>query len=313
MNKLLTFLAAALLLNAPLALQAAPTPEQTDQEIQQLLIKLNRKSHDKLQRITLASQYFLGKPYVLGPLGEGAHGRFDKDPLYRTDMFDCTTYVSTVLALANSKTLPEFKQQINAVRYKDGKVSYLTRNHFMSTDWNINNAANHKIRDITGNITNDKGQAVAKQAQAIIDKPNWLKSAKIGLIKPNTLPLQTRQRRLALLKKQASQVHAERGRILYLPLNRLFNSKGKANDYLFSQIPSGSIIEIVRPNWNIKAKAGTNLNVSHLGFAIRTPKGLMFREASQVKHKVIDIPLQTYLKQYLKSPTIKGINVQAIL
>ena len=46
--------------------------------------------------------YFKGKPYVLGSLGEGKAAIFDKNPIYRTDTFDCETYVSTVLALVVS-------------------------------------------------------------------------------------------------------------------------------------------------------------------------------------------------------------------
>ena len=51
------------------------------------------------QRIDAISAQFLGKPYLLGALGEGEQGYYDSSPLYRTDAFDCETYVDTVLAL----------------------------------------------------------------------------------------------------------------------------------------------------------------------------------------------------------------------
>jgi len=41
--------------------------------------------------IRVFSALFLNKPYFLGPLGEGQHGKFDQSPLYRTDKFDCQT------------------------------------------------------------------------------------------------------------------------------------------------------------------------------------------------------------------------------
>src|SRR5688572_7398635 len=43
--------------------------------------------------------FFLDAPYLLEPLGEGPDGVYSQEPLYRTDRFDCVTYVDTVLAL----------------------------------------------------------------------------------------------------------------------------------------------------------------------------------------------------------------------
>src|SRR3990167_2417734 len=72
--------------------------------------------------------------------------------------------------------------------------------------------------------------------------------------------------------------------------------------------------EIVRPNWNLREKIGTNLHVSHLGFAIRKKSGeLFFRHASSENKCVVEILLSDYLKNVLDSPTIKGINVQVML
>ncbi len=104
--------------------------------------------------------------------------------------------------------------------------------------------------------------------------------------------------------------------MLYLPLRRLFKADGQPNIYLFKQIPSGSVIEIIRPDWDLHSQIGTRMNVSHLGLAVRTSKGLMFREASSldtIGKTVIDVPLTNYLKGYLHSPTVKGINVQKII
>ena len=90
------------------------------------------------------------------------------------------------------------------------------------------------------------------------------------------------------------------------------HSGGKANDKLLAQIPSVAIMEIVRPNWALKKKIGTNLNVSHVGFVLRTEKGLIYRHASLTEKKIIDVPLIDYLKKYKNSKTVKGINILAI-
>lgn len=262
------------------------------------------------ERIRAFSALFLNKPYHLGPLGEGHRGNYDQSPLYRTDKFDCQTYVSTVLALAHAKNLTHFKQTIRQVRYIDGKPSYLTRNHFVSTDWNIHNHKKGYITDITRSIKNKQGKPIFKIATAVIDKPNWLKKLSIDSIKlKNT---KNREAALRELQSKSSEQLAIEAKTPYLPLNKLFSKDGKARAYLFTQLPDVSIVEIVRPNWDLTKAAGTHLNISHLGFAIRKDGVLYYREASSVENKIIDIPLTTYLKNYLDSPTVKGINVQQI-
>ncbi len=73
------------------------------------------------------------------------------------------------------------------------------------------------------------------------------------------------------------------------------------------------MVEIVRPNWNLHDKIGTNLDISHMGFSVRKNGVLYFREASLIDKKVIDIPLADYLKNYLHSPTVKGIHLEQII
>lgn len=276
--------------------------ESADSVIQNLYQALSEKPNQSVnERIHFFSEALLGKPYVLGPLGEGPEGEIYQKPLYRMDVFDCTTYVATVLALAQSKNLAEFKNTIRKVNYQHGKVSFVTRNHFMNTDWNPANQHNGYIEDITYKFIDKEGKPVAQVAETIINKPAWyLKIA------------ETKTGKAEKLKEYSKQVQQEKAVMLYIPFNVLFNEKGEANALIFDQIPDGSIIEIIRPNWLLEKVIGTNLNVSHMGFAIRTKQGLMYREASSEFKKVVDIPLVDYLKPLLKSPTIKGIHVERI-
>lgn len=92
----------------------------------------------------------------------------------------------------------------------------------------------------------------------------------------------------------------------------MFDKHGDPNHYLFAQIPDGAIIEIIRPNWGLTKEMGTHLNVSHLGFAFWKNDQLIFRHASATDGQVVDVPLISYLKAALNSPTIKGINVQVV-
>lgn len=101
---------------------------------------------------------FLGAPYVNSPLGEECAP--DTDLLIRFDAFDCTTFVETVLANGDVGVL-------NQIRYKDGKIGFLNRNHFIESDWLVNNS------DRVQNVSADYAQT--KTRSVIIDKKSWLK------------------------------------------------------------------------------------------------------------------------------------------
>ena len=264
-------------------------------------------------RLDQISAVFLGKPYKLGALGEGGQGRYDQFPRYRDDAFDCETFVDMVLGIALSKELNDFEYCLNKIRYRQGKVDFLTRNHFTDLDWNQNNQQQGFLQDITDQIKNAHNQPVAQIATATINKPGWyahLNEAQIKLEKAT--PSKQRQRLLEL-KNKGQALPIITSSIPYIPLTALFDAKGNANDLLFKQIPNASIIEIIRPNWDLRETIGTCLNVSHLGFAFWHDGVLIFREASSEYHQVIDVPLIDYLKKALSSPTIKGVNIQQVL
>lgn len=287
-----------------------PREEAFDHEINTLYQNLNPNLPLTL-KFGEISRTFLGRPYVLGPLGEGQTGRYDQDPLYRTDQYDCLTYVDTVLALTYAKNLSEFKEIINRVRYREDKPTFTDRNHFMSADWNKFNAQKGYVKDITLTIKNKKKEPVALYANTLIDKPNWYKHFTKATLKLNDASQSDAL--LLQLQHESKKMTKEAVSTPYIPLQALFDKNGKPNQFLFSQIPTDTVIEIVRPNWELKDKIGTNLNISHVGFGIREEGTLMFRHASTTEKKVVSIPLVTYLKQYLSSPTIKGINIQQII
>lgn len=101
---------------------------------------------------------YVGAKYVSDPLGEEKAPDFD--PLIRTDAFDCTTFVET--ALANGDV-----SKLNKIRYKNGDVDFLNRNHFIETDWLPNNS------DLLQDVTSNYGKTEIRDV--IIDKQNWFK------------------------------------------------------------------------------------------------------------------------------------------
>jgi hypothetical protein len=120
------------------------------------------------------------------------------------------------------------------------------------------------------------------------------------------------QSRLDELKKRGSALSSVTSLLPYLPLSALFDSKGQANEYIFKQVPDGAIIEIVRHHWSLKDKIGTDLDVSHLGFAFWHDGQLWFRNASSLKMQVMEESLAEYLKRTRSVPSIAGINVQIL-
>ena len=269
-------------------------------------------NHTISARITYISAQFLGKPYELGALGEGKDGDYDQFPLSRTDAFDCETYVDTVLALALAHDTASFHHYINQIRYKNGQVSFITRNHFTDLDWNKNNQKQGFVTDITTNIRDADDHPVAFMAHALIDKPSWYQHFSSDRIRIKNASQTQISKRLLSLKQEGNQLSPHIATIPYLPLNALFKPNGQPNVYLFKQIPNAAIIEIIRPDWDLQKQIGTHLNVSHLGFAIWKNGQLFFRQASSTQHQVVDSLLIDYLRDALSSPTIKGINIQVV-
>jgi hypothetical protein len=111
------------------------------------------------RRIARISSVFLGRPYIVGPLGGGASSA----EVFKVslDGFDCVTYVETVLALAQATTLGGFIDAIREMRYAKGEVSWRSRNHYM-VDWALNNAGRGIVRDLTrGALTVEKTRTLS--------------------------------------------------------------------------------------------------------------------------------------------------------
>ena len=282
---------------------------QYDAVIDEIYQELSARSITNIaDRIAWISGYFLGKPYLSGALGEGPQGDFDQNPLYRTDAFDCVTLINTVLAVALTQNSKDFLSCLLRLNYYEADPHYHKRFHFVSIDWNRENMKQGRVQEVTTKIQG----ATCHWAAAEIDRPNWVRYrdySDIKLLHPISELEET-----ALLEKLhalAITLTCEKSEFPYLPLTELFIN-GKPQRQLFRQIPHGSIIEIVRPNWNLRDKIGTNLNISHVGFALWVKNKLIFREASSLEKKVIDVPLESYLINYLTSATVKGIAILAV-
>lgn len=254
------------------------------------------------QRIVQLSASLLGAPYVDGNLGEGEFGQYDRDPLYRFDVFDCTTYVETVLAGAISASVSDFAYNMQKIRYQDGQVSFVTRNHFASADWIPNNQ--WLLKDITADV----GQDQTSYAITQINKPAWYAAMKEDRLQ-NLPDSVNKQERLEKLRHEGQAFQAQTVHTAYVPLTALFRGD-HINQALLDRIPNGSIISMVRPDYDVTQWIGTNLNITHQSIALRKDGQLFLRHASQLKKEVTDEDFVAYFEKYRSSATLKGFNVQ---
>jgi len=101
------------------------------------------------ERLAEVAHRSVGTPYAASPLGEGPGGEYDKDPLMDPTRVDCVTFCEQTIAMAASNSYQAAFDLLQKIRYRDGKIDFETRNHFMIADWMANNTW---CQDISGTL-----------------------------------------------------------------------------------------------------------------------------------------------------------------
>ncbi|MCZ6681575.1 MAG: DUF1460 domain-containing protein [Planctomycetota bacterium] len=120
-------------------LRAAPLYTFSETEIDAYLGWLHAAHPGGLDRVALLGRQNVGQPYRLFLLGEGPFELHDPDPLYCLSASDCVTFVEHTYAMALASDWRSFFRTLQRIRYRDGEIGMLTRNHFTEADWNVNN------------------------------------------------------------------------------------------------------------------------------------------------------------------------------
>lgn len=256
-------------------------------------------------RLDAFSKMFLGLPYGDGgPLGEGPDGRYDQDPLYRFDTFDCTTYVETIVSLALSREAREFELAMNNIRYENGEVDYLKRSHFTDLWWIPRNIANGLLTDITKSIAGPQ----LLIARANINLPGWLKKISLPEIR---VPEATTAERNALLEELRSMHRfytVEVAEVPYVSINWILK-----NPSWIRKIPNAAIVNFVRPNWDLTEQYGSHQNISHQAFLFWKGNVLYQRHASTSNPKeVFELPFLEYIRKFENHATLKGVHFMVV-
>lgn len=112
------------------------SPRQTDQYMRYL----HATEPDLRERIGMIAEKNLGQPYELYLLGESPFEPYDDQPLYELAKSDCVVFAEHAYAMGLSDHWAEFFTTLQHIRYNEGQVGVVTRNHYTEYDWNRNNS-----------------------------------------------------------------------------------------------------------------------------------------------------------------------------
>jgi len=217
-------------------------------------------------RLARVTEPLVGAPYVLSPLGEGAPP--DVDPRFRTDAFDCTTFVETAIALAHARTLDDAPAILDRVRYRRGEPSFAHRRHFPEAEWIPELIADGILEDITRAVAGDETIVEKK----LMTRESWAarKNKILAELDDARLPFGTHS--LPAWPLERAQLGA-------------------------SKIPPGTILSVIRQDVRVMP-----VRVSHQGLVIEKKGQLFMRHAAdKIFHKVVDEPLGSYLARLARS------------
>jgi hypothetical protein len=118
----------------------SPVYSFNEPELDVYLKYLHNEQPDAIKRLVHLARKNIGQPYEIYLLGEFPYEQYDPDPMYCLSKSDCVTFVEHTYAMALSSDWQGFFKTLQRLRYKDGKVGMLTRNHESVADWDPNNA-----------------------------------------------------------------------------------------------------------------------------------------------------------------------------
>jgi hypothetical protein len=117
-----------------------PIYRMTPQDAHRYIAHMHAAEPDLRKRIAAIGRQNIGQPYMLNLLGEYPYQLHDTLPMFSLEKSDCTVFAEHTYAMALSRSWEEFFWMLQRIRYKDGVVGVVTRNHYTEVDWNINNS-----------------------------------------------------------------------------------------------------------------------------------------------------------------------------
>jgi len=109
-------------------------------ELDRHLSTVRDRQPELTRRIVQVGRQNLGQPYEIFLLGEFPYEFHDPDPIYCLSKSDCLTFCEHTYAAALSHDWWSYLQALQRLRYRNGVIGMLTRNHYTIADWDRNNA-----------------------------------------------------------------------------------------------------------------------------------------------------------------------------
>ncbi|MGD9486469.1 MAG: N-acetylmuramoyl-L-alanine amidase-like domain-containing protein [Calditrichaceae bacterium] len=247
-----------------------PTWKMAYSDFDKLMKDGNKKNLTVNERIQYYSELGLGTPYVIFNLGEGPGASPDPDPLIDFGRVDCMTFCENTLALAISGSYDEMYNNLQKIRYKGGKIDYITRNHYTIADWLPNNS--WLLRDVTDDIGRGYTRNLVKQ----IDRQAFYQNNGVDRNKiEKPVPVQT--------------IHVK-----YVPTEDLLKVKNR--------FQGGEIVSIVTTYPGVVS--------AHMGIIVKDEWGnIIFRHGSSRKEtsEVIDQKFEEVVEDLSKSKSRIGM------
>jgi hypothetical protein len=230
-------------------------------------VSLKNEPIDKI--IKTVGLSFLGTEYVAGTLDEDL---YREKLVIKISGLDCVTFVENTLAMSRaiasgSPTFDNYKDELQTIRYRDGKIEgYTSRLHYFS-DWIYDN----EKKGIVKNITKEIGGVPYNK------KINFMSTHSGSYKQLNTDDGESN----AIIKSIEKKINSRK--LYYIP-------KGEVDTY-YDDLQTGDIIATTT---EIKG-----LDVTHTGYIYKKNGKTYFLHASIVAKEVI--VSKEELKAYLKS------------
>lgn len=188
-----------------------PTYKMTPKQVDVYLGWAQKQYPDLGQRVVHFARRNLNQPYKMYLLGEFPYEVYDEQPLFSLTNGDCVVFSEHSFAMALSHDWSEFFRNLQKLRYKDGQVGILSRNHYTEYDWDKNNS--WLVRDVTSEL----GATTVTQYTEKINKASFFRRFGIGqdiaptVLEDSYIPAEAIESVLGKLK-DGSFVNIVRGR-----------------------------------------------------------------------------------------------------
>ncbi len=136
--------------------------EMKPAEVDQYLAYLQKNEPDLRKRVANLARKNIGQPYKLFLLGEFPFQITDPQPMFDLAHSDCLVFAEHTYAMALSAGWDEFFWMLQRIRYRDGVIGVVTRNHYTEADWNPANT--WLLGDITGQLAGARAESYTMTA-----------------------------------------------------------------------------------------------------------------------------------------------------